>query len=308
MGKPINVNGAPVAPGRPNNAIELARALGDSAKLPTKQLTDTPALIAQEQDMLVKCESAIENLRFAFWAAGKALQVVRDARLYRAQFETFEDYTQARWDITPQYAGKLIRTWRVAEALFQARPGGGLETVVSTKLGYGHAWALVPLVEKHSVQAAVYLYLGLVKAKGASVTAALVQGAVEALPEEAAGHKAKTEEAVISYLASPEDEARSTPATDPAKTVRALSKAARTFDASALQAALEHDPKRARNAVKSLIEVLSSVSGVTVTFLESETEAEEGELEGGVADVSEDPEESSPETEAADASAAASAA
>jgi hypothetical protein len=176
MGKAINVGGAPIAPGRPNNAIELARVLGDSAKLPTTQLTDTPALIAQEQDMLVKCESAIENLRFAFWAAGKALQVVRDARLYRARFETFEEYTQSRWDITPQYAGKLIRTWRVAEALFQARPGGGLETIVSTKLGYGHAWALVPLVEEHSVQAAVYLYLGLVKAKGASVTAARRRG------------------------------------------------------------------------------------------------------------------------------------
>ncbi|MFI2764861.1 hypothetical protein ACH5A3_39530 [Streptomyces echinatus] len=305
MGKAINVGGAPIAPGRPNNAIELARALGDSAKLPTKQLTDTPALIAQEQDMLVKCESAIENLRFAFWAAGKALQVVRDARLYRAQFKTFEEYTQARWDITPQYAGKLIRTWRVAEALFQARPGGGLETIVSTKLGYGHAWALVPLVEKHGVQAAVYLYLGLVKAKGAGVTAALVQGAVEALPEEAAGHKGKTEEAVIAYLASQEHKTRSTPAADPAKTVRALSKAARTFDTGALQAALEHDPKRARTAVKSLIEVLSSVSGVRVTFLESETDAEGGELEGGVADVSEDPEESSPEAEAADAAASA---
>ncbi|CUW33410.1 MULTISPECIES: hypothetical protein [Streptomyces] len=281
MGVAINVSGAPVAPGRPNNAIELARALGDSTKLPTKQLTDTPALIAQEQDMLLKCESAIENLRFAFWAAGKALQVVRDARLYRAQFETFEEYTQTRWDITPQYAGKLIRTWRVAEALFQARPGGGLETIVSTKLGYGHAWALVPLVEEHGVQAAVYLYLALVKIKGAGVTAALVQGAVETLPKEAAGHKGKTEEAVAAYLAPLEGTAHSTPGLDPAKAVRALSKAAKTFDPHTVQAALEHDPKRARTAVKSLIEALSSVSGVKVTFLESDTEAAalEGEAE-----------------------------
>ncbi|MEU1312579.1 hypothetical protein ABZ419_27320 [Streptomyces cinnamoneus] len=283
MGKAINVGGAPTAPGRPNNAIELARALGDSAKLPTKQLTDTPALIAQEQDMLVKCESAIENLRFAFWAAGKALQVVRDARLYRAEFETFEEYTQTKWDITPQYAGKLIRTWRVAEALFQARPGGGLETIVSKKLGYGHAWALTPLVEEHSVQAAVYLYLGLVKIKGAGVTAALVQGALEALPTTAFGHKAKTEEAVLTYLASLENETHSTPAADPGKAVRALAKAARTFDAGTIQAALEHDPKRARTAVKSLIEALSSVSGVKVTFIDDgDTEAAklEAEVEG----------------------------
>ncbi|MBX7471252.1 hypothetical protein K1Y80_34910 [Streptomyces sp. MAG02] len=306
MGKAINVGGAPIAPGRPNNAIELARALGDSSKLPTKQLTDTPALIAQEQDMLVKCESAIENLRFAFWAAGKALQVVRDARLYRAQFETFEEYTQARWDITPQYAGKLIRTWRVAEALFQARSGGGLETIVSTKLGYGHAWALVPLVEDHSVQAAVYLYLALVKTEGAKVTAAHVQGAVEALPDAAAGHKAKTEEAVIAYLASLQDETSSAPPTDPAKAARALSKAAKTFNTDTVQAALEHDPKRARTAVRSLIEVLSSVSGVSVTFLEDEPETKAAELDAGTTDTSADASsEESPESEAAAAASAA---
>ncbi|WP_146046197.1 hypothetical protein [Streptomyces cahuitamycinicus] len=266
MGRAITTGGAPTAPGRPDNAVELARVLGDSAKLPTKQLTDTPALIAQEQDMLLKCESAIENLRFAFWAAGKALQVVRDARLYRAQFETFEEYTQAKWDITPQYAGKLIRTWRVAEALFQAKPGGGLETIVSKKLGYGQAWALVPLVEEHSVQAAVYLYLGLLKVKGAEVTAALVQGAVEALPKTAAGHKGKTEEAVLAYLASLEDATPSVPGTDPVKILKALTKAAKTFDAQTVEAAVQHDPERARSAVKSLIEVLSSAAGIPVAF------------------------------------------
>ncbi|MEW1926379.1 hypothetical protein [Streptomyces sp. NPDC088360] len=299
MGKPIIVGGAPTAPGRPDNVVELARALGEADTLPTKQLTDTPALIAQEADLYLKCEAAIENMRFAFWAAGKALQVVRDAKLYRAEFDTFEEYTQLKWDITPQYAGKLIRTWRVAEALFQARPGGDLETIVSKKLGYGHAWALVPLVEGHDVRAAVYLYLGLVKAKGASVTAALVQGAVEALPKAAAGHKAKTEEAVVAYLASLEDETR--PTADPAKAVRALSKAAKAFDTGTVRAALEHDPERARAAVQSLIEVLSSVSGVKVTFLESD--GEDAELDSGTEDAGESA-DGGPEDEAMAASTA----
>ncbi|WP_455355977.1 hypothetical protein [Streptomyces sp. SYSU K217416] len=287
MGKAINVGGAPTAPGRPDNVVELARALGDSNKLPSKQLTDTPALIAQEQDLYLKCESAIENLRFAFWAAGKALQVVRDARLYRAEFDTFEEYTQTKWDITPQYAGKLIRTWRVAEALFHAKPGGGMETIVSKKLGYGQAWALVPLAETHSVQAAVYLYLGLLKIKGAGLTAAIVQGAVEALPKEAAGHKAKTEDAALTYLSTLEVETSSAlPAIDPAKVSRALTKAARTFDTGAVQAALEHDPERTRTAVKSLIEALSSAAGVTVSFTGDETEAAvEGKSEGAAGDT-----------------------
>lgn len=280
MGRAINVGGAPAAPGRPDNAIELARALGDSARLPTRQLTDTPALIAQEQDMLLKCESAIENLRFAFWAAGKALQVVRDARLYREDFGTFEEYTQTRWDITPQYAGKLIRTWRVVEALFQAKPGGGLETIVSKKLGYGQAWELVPLVEDHSVQAAVYLYLALLRIKGAGVTAALVQGAVQTLPEEAAGHKARTEEAVFTYLSALDQGSSSALAPDPAKAMRALTKAARALNLDTVHAALEHDPKKTRTAVKALIEALSSASGMQVTFTEVEGKPDTPELEG----------------------------
>ncbi|MER6723381.1 hypothetical protein [Streptomyces halstedii] len=282
MGKAINVGGAPTAPGRPDNAVELARALGPSDRLPSKQLTDTPALIAQEQDLYLKCESAIENLRFAFWAAGKALQVVRDARLYRAEFATFEDYTQTKWDITPQYAGKLIRTWRVAEALFHSKVGGGMETIVSKKLGYAQAWALVSLVETHSVQAAVYLYLGLLKVKGASLTAAIVQGAVDALPPEAAGHKGKTEEAVLTYLGTLEEETQSVPPTiDAAKVSRALTKAAKTFDVKAIQAALEHNPERTRAAVKSLIETLSSAAGVNVSFEGDEADETEKHSEGG---------------------------
>ncbi|MFI0901854.1 hypothetical protein [Streptomyces sp. NPDC020983] len=244
--------------------------------------------------MLLKCESAIENLRFAFWAAGKALQVVRDARLYREHFETFEEYTQTRWDITPQYAGKLIRTWRVVDALFQAKPGGGLETIVSKKLGYGQAWELVPLAEEHSVQAAVYLYLGLLKVKGAGVTAALVQGAVQALPEAAVGHKAKTEEAVFAYLSSLEEGGGgAVPVADPAKAVRAITKAARALNMDTVHAALEHDPKRTRTAVKALIEALSSASGMQVTFAEvegkSDAPALEGDLGDGEPDVVGDP-------------------
>ncbi|MGW9440639.1 hypothetical protein [Streptomyces sp. NPDC055607] len=284
MGKAITVGGAPAAPGRPDNAIELARVLGSSDKLPTKQLTDTPALIAQERDMLLKCESAIENLNLAFWAAGKALQIVRDTKLYREQHATFEEYTQTRWDMTPQYAGKLIRTWRVAEALHSAKPGGGLETIVSKKLRYGQAWELVSLAEAHGVQAATFLYLALIKVKGAAVTAAHVKGAAEALPREAAGHKTKTEDAVLAYLGSLEESGQPVAAAEGAKAVKALTRAAKTFDPSTIQAALAHDPERVRPVMRSLIESFAAAGGVVISFaddepaptaLEGESEADE---------------------------------
>jgi hypothetical protein len=256
MGQQINIPGGPQGPGKPGTAIELARAIGAP---PAKQLADTPALIAQEREMLVRCEAALENLRFAFWAAGKALQVVRDARLYRATHGTFEEYCLDRWDITPQYAGKLIRAWRVAEKLFEAKGGksNDLETAVSKKLGFAQAWELVPLAEEHSVEAAEMLYLTLIRIKGAAVTAAMVAGAVAALPAAAAGNKRKTEDA-------PEGDQKS-PSVDPVKTVRALTRAAaKTFDVRALQAAMEHDPDKTRNAARALIEALSTSTGINV--------------------------------------------
>ena len=51
----------------------------------------------REQADLATCEAALDNLRVAFWAAGKALQVIRDARLYRDTHATFEDYVEQRW-------------------------------------------------------------------------------------------------------------------------------------------------------------------------------------------------------------------
>jgi hypothetical protein len=204
MGKVINVGG-PMGPRKPDNAVQLARALGTTP--PDRQLADTPALIAQEQDMLLRCEAALENLRFAFWAAGKALQIIRDTRLYRESHDSFETYCQDQWDITPQYAGKLIRSWRIAERLFDSREAksNDLETIVSKKLGFTQAWELVPLAEEHGVDAAAFLYLALIKVRSTAVTAALVAGAVAALPPEAARHRKKTEDAVVAYLASLEE-------------------------------------------------------------------------------------------------------
>lgn len=137
MGRQINTGG-PQGPGKPDTAVALARSIDH---LPTKQLSDTPVLIAQERELLVRCEAALENLRVAYWAAGKALQVIRDGKLYRATRKTFEDYCNELWDITPQYANQLIKTWKITEKLFELVHGkpNDLETAVSKKLGIAQA-------------------------------------------------------------------------------------------------------------------------------------------------------------------------
>ena len=68
----------------------------------------------REQADLATCEAALDNLRVAFWAAGKALQVIRDARLYRDTHATFEDYVEQRWDMSRSPAYRLIDAWPLA--------------------------------------------------------------------------------------------------------------------------------------------------------------------------------------------------
>src|SRR5438309_439896 len=73
--------------------------------------------VIREQADLATCEAALDNLRVAFWAAGKALQVIRDARLYRDTHATFEDYVEQRWDMARSPAYRLIDAWPLAERL-----------------------------------------------------------------------------------------------------------------------------------------------------------------------------------------------
>ncbi|MCX4581373.1 hypothetical protein OHB41_51435 [Streptomyces sp. NBC_01571] len=265
MGRQININGAPQGPGRPDTAVALARSIDH---LPTKQLSDTPVLIAQERELLVRCEAALENLRIAYWAAGKALQVIRDGKLYRATHKTFEDYCNELWDITPQYANQLIKTWKITEKLFESVHGksNDLETVVSKKLGIAQARGLVSLAEDHGIDAAALLYLALIQVKRLDVTSDMVKGAVRALPPEAAGKKKATEEAVLAYLASIEGKQELPSSADPYK---ALHRVTRKLSPDAVRAAMERNPDGTRTMVRELIEALSTSVGMEVEIKSS---------------------------------------
>jgi len=45
--------------------------------------------------------------------AAQALEEIRNRWLYRAEFPTFEEYCQTRWDLSRQYANRLIRAGHV---------------------------------------------------------------------------------------------------------------------------------------------------------------------------------------------------
>jgi hypothetical protein len=72
-------------------------------------------LAPDEQGDLARCEAAIGNGIRAFIAAGAALREIRDRRLYRAAFGTFEEYCQNRWGIGRAHAYRMIEAAMVAE-------------------------------------------------------------------------------------------------------------------------------------------------------------------------------------------------
>lgn len=160
----------PVGPPRPRSAVDQAEELPDLFR----QLSDNPRiLIAEEQQYFALCEAAIETLRAAFWAAGKALQIIRDAKLYRVDYANFEAYCEERWGIGRDYADRLIRAWPLAERLHQNEWKRTNEAQIRE---------LVPLGDKYGIDAAVLVYETVAGHEDTPTTAAVLKGAVAALP------------------------------------------------------------------------------------------------------------------------------
>lgn len=65
-------------------------------------------LTVAEADLLAMCEDTISRGLRSFIETGNALADVRDNRLYRADFATFEDYCAERWQISRPRAYELM--------------------------------------------------------------------------------------------------------------------------------------------------------------------------------------------------------
>lgn len=175
MGRRVN---AGHQPRRHETAADVARGL----PAVSRPLGDAPALMLEEQEMLARCEAAVETLKVAFWAAGKALQIVRDGRLYRATHGTFEQYVQERWDMEVRYANKLIKTWPIVEKVFEQASNDPGPIGPAQKLNQAQAWELVPVADTWDTTAAAFVYRTVAEVDGQAVTAAVLKGAVRALP------------------------------------------------------------------------------------------------------------------------------
>jgi len=74
-------------------------------------------LATTDQCALAECEAIIERGRDTFIEVGNALLRIREERLYRAEFGTFQEYCEAKWGMSKTHANRLIDAAEIAENL-----------------------------------------------------------------------------------------------------------------------------------------------------------------------------------------------
>lgn len=87
-----------------------------SEVIPT-QFNFLDELNQDEKEELKACEIIIENHLQSFLEVGEALIKIKENKLYRAGFKTFEEYCQITWNFTSRYARNLIQSAEIIEEL-----------------------------------------------------------------------------------------------------------------------------------------------------------------------------------------------
>jgi hypothetical protein len=86
-----------------------------------------------------ECEKVIERGLDTFYEVGNSLTEIRDARYYRMEFSSFEDYCRERWDMSRPRAYQLMGAAAVLD---------NLSTIVDKPTNEAQARELAPLDER----------------------------------------------------------------------------------------------------------------------------------------------------------------
>ena len=78
------------------------------------------SITPDESKRLKGLEEKIDAGKRTFMEVGLALEEIRTSRLYRAEFKTFQDYCETRWDFTRQRADQLMWAAGTVKALPEA--------------------------------------------------------------------------------------------------------------------------------------------------------------------------------------------
>ena len=138
-------------------------------------------LSPEEKHSLASCEKVIQKGVSTFQETGIALMQVRDEKLYRIGYESFDDYLDKRWNLTNSRARQFIAAAKTVASV-----------EISTKLNEGQAKELakVPKDKQQEV-----IDWAIEKAEGKPLTAAKIkQAASEVLEAEPGEEEATPEE------------------------------------------------------------------------------------------------------------------
>ncbi len=87
-----------------------------------------------------QCEERIRRGLIAWNEAGQSLALIRDSRLYRDEFSTFEEYCEVFWNKSRDWAYKLIGSSEVARIL--------QTNVHKPPINQGQVRSLIPLIDE----------------------------------------------------------------------------------------------------------------------------------------------------------------
>jgi hypothetical protein len=87
------------------------------AQIDPEPLSDVIPLTSAERARLVELESVVQTYLEGFLSVGRALCEIRNKRLYRQHFVSFEDYCLRRWGFGGSRGLDLVRSTAVAEHL-----------------------------------------------------------------------------------------------------------------------------------------------------------------------------------------------
>lgn len=131
-------------------------------------ITQMEILNIDESHELERCEVVIKQGLQTFIEVGQALMTIREKRLYRIGFKTFEDYCVGRWGMVQQSATRLIRAYETVSNL-QSEPIGSV--LPKSENQVRPLTSLEPEIQKE-------VWTEVVKTHGDNITAAKVQTVV----------------------------------------------------------------------------------------------------------------------------------
>ena len=135
----------------------------------TGEILTATLLTSDEADRLAGCEAVIEAGLMGFVEVGEALAGIRDARLYRQEHASFEDYVRERWGLSRRTAYRMVDSAKIVAALC---PMGHVEAPANER----QVRELAPLRDDPERLAAAWQQANdTAEAEGRSVTAADVR-------------------------------------------------------------------------------------------------------------------------------------